>query len=87
MQVVKVNERVKVRADFTPGGRVVPLLFKRDGQDAFRVKDVNATWEDREGQARQLYFSVRVSQSEDVYQLRYRENDRTWWIDAVLLEG
>ena len=78
MQLVKLDERIKMRADFTPGGKVVPLLFKRGDRDVFRVKEVNASWEDRETEGRQLYFSVRVSQSDDIYQLRYRENDRTW---------
>ena len=87
MEVMKLNERVKVRADFTPGGQVMPLLFKRRDQEAFRVKEINATWEDSENQGRQLYFSVRVRRSDDVYQLRYRENDRTWWIDSVLMDG
>jgi hypothetical protein len=87
MQLVKLDERIKMRADFTPGGKVVPLLFKRGDRDVFRVKEVNASWEDRETEGRQLYFSVRVSQSDDIYQLRYRENDRTWWVDAVLMDG
>lgn len=86
MEVSKLNERIKVRADFTPGGRVAPLLFKRGGCDVFRVKEINAMWEEREAQGKQLYFSVRVAQSDDVYQLRYREYDRTWWIDAVLMD-
>ena len=86
MQVVKLNERIKVRADFSAGGGIVPLLFRRPDQDPFRVKEVNASWEDREGESRQLYFSVRVTQSDDIFQLRYREDDRTWWVDAVLMD-
>ena len=87
MQVVKLNERIKVRVDFTPGGKVVPLLFKRPNQDPFRVQEINATWEDRQTDGRQLYFSVRVTRSDDIFQLRYRESDRTWWVDAVLMDG
>ena len=87
MQAVKINERIKVRADFSPGGRVTPVLFRRGERDAFRIRAVNAAWEDREGQGKLLYFSVRVAESEDIFQLRYRESDRTWWMDSVLMDG
>ena len=87
MQVEEMNERIKVRADFTPGGRIVPLLFKRDGQEAFRVKQINAIWEDREIQGKRVYFSVSVAQSDDIYQLRYQEQDRSWWLDLLTMDG
>jgi hypothetical protein len=87
MQSVRIDERVKVRADFTPGGRIVPLMFKRERNDPFRVKKVNASWEERGADGRAVYFSVSVEKSDDVYQLRYREQDRTWWLEAVLVEG
>ena len=87
MQVVEMNERIKVRADFTPGGRIVPLLFKRERQDPFRIKEVHASWEDREAGGRRVYFSVSVERSEDIYQLCYQEHDRTWWIDSLMIDG
>jgi len=87
MQSVQINERIKVRADFTPGGRIVPLMFKRERRDPFRVKKVNTSWEDRGADGSSVYFSVSVDLSDDVYQLRYREQDRTWWLEAVIVEG
>ncbi len=87
MQVVQINERIKVRADFTPGGRIIPLKFKRGEQEPFRVRKVNASWEDRGDGSRLVYFSVSVDRSDDVFQLRYREKDRTWWLDSLMLEG
>ncbi len=87
MQAVKINERIKVRADFTPGGKIIPLMFKRDHQEPRRVRNVNAVWEDREAKGKVVYFSVTVDRSDDVYQLRYLENDRTWWIDSLLMDG
>jgi len=87
MQVVDMKERIKVRADFTPGGSIVPLLFKRERQDPFRVKEINATWEDREARGKRVYFSVTVEQSDDVYQICYQEHDRTWWLDALMTDG
>ena len=83
----EINERIKVRADFTPGGKIVPLLFRRGRQDPFGVRKINAVWEDREGGGRTIYYSVLVDRSDDLFQLRYRENDRTWWIDSVLMDG
>lgn len=87
MQSVRLNERIKVRADFSPGGRITPVLFKRGERDAFRVRAVNAAWEDRQGEGKLLFFSVVVAGSEDIFQLRYRESDRTWWVDLVLMDG
>ena len=56
MRVERIDETVKVRADFQGGG-ITPLLFRRGSQD-YRVSTVNARWEDREGMQKLLYFSV-----------------------------
>ncbi|MFH0965452.1 MAG: hypothetical protein V2A58_15740, partial [Planctomycetota bacterium] len=45
MQIAEINEPVKVRADFSPGGKVAPLLIKRRDRRVFRVTRVNSTWE------------------------------------------
>jgi len=87
MEIAELKERIKVRADFSPGGKVVPVLFRRNGHDVFRVTRVNSSWEDREQQNKLLYFSVNVDGSDDVFQLCYREEDRTWWLDCVMLDG
>ena len=86
MQVARLNEPVKVRADFLPGGEVRPRLFKRQNR-TFRVTQVNATWEDTEGQHGLLYVTVSVCDSDDVFQLCFREQDRTWWLQQVMMEG
>jgi hypothetical protein len=85
MQVIEIKKRIKVRADFGADGKIVPLMFKRGQEEPLRVKKVNATWEDREGGA--LYFSVSAEKSDDVFQLCYRLRERTWWMDAVMMEG
>lgn len=87
MHIANVKERIKVRADFSPGGSVSPLLFKRKSREAFRVTRVNATWEDREQRHKILYFSVLTDRSDDVFQLSYREEDRSWWLDCVMMDG
>ncbi|MFW6159219.1 MAG: hypothetical protein ACOC8E_07670 [Planctomycetota bacterium] len=87
MQMTEIRERVKVRADFFPGGKVVPLLVRRKGLDPFRVRRVHSSWEDKEHGGRRLYFSVTTDLSDDTYQLCYREEDRTWWLDSVMMDG
>ena len=87
MEAVETKERIKVRADFTPGGKIVPIMFKRGQQDPLRVRKIHAVWEDRETQGRLLYFTASVEGSDDIFQLRYREKDRTWWLDCLMPGG
>ena len=49
MQIAEIKEAVKVRVDFSPGGKMVPLLFKRKNQEVYRIRQVNSTWEDTAG--------------------------------------
>lgn len=87
MQVVEIGERIKVRADFTPAGRIIPLMFRRGRHDPLRIRRINATWEERGHGSRTVYFSVSVENSDDVFHLRYREEDRTWWLDSLAMDG
>ncbi len=84
MLIERLDEPVKVRADFT-GGVIHPLLFRR-GAVSHRVLTVNARWEDREGQQKIYYFSVSVV-SGDVYQLRFHAGDLLWFADSVMMEA
>ncbi len=84
MRMERLDESVKVRADFQ-GGRVTPLLIKRQSQD-LRVKQVTARWEDRKGTQKVHYFSVQVP-SGDVYQLEFHAGDLLWRLNSVMLEG
>ena len=85
MQTVEIKERIKVRADFTAGGKIVPRLFRRNEHHIFRVKKINAAWEDKEANGKLLYFSVSVEESDDIFQLCYRESERSWWIDSIII--
>ncbi|MBN1827346.1 MAG: hypothetical protein JW958_13890 [Candidatus Eisenbacteria bacterium] len=84
MRVESIGERIKVRADFE-GGRVTPLLFKRNGR-RHRIGEVNLRWEDREGGRKLHYFSV-TDDAGDVYQLHLDGADMEWRLDFVMLEG
>ena len=84
MRVERIDETVKVRADFQ-GGAITPLLFRRGAID-YRVASVNARWEDREGMQKLLYFSV-TSTMGDVFQLKLHAGDMLWTLESVALDG
>ena len=84
MRLERLDESVKVRADFQ-GGRVNPLLIKRKHQE-LRVQRVTARWEDRHGSQKVHYFSVQVP-SGDVYQLEFYTGDLLWKLNSVMLDG
>jgi hypothetical protein len=84
MRVERIDESVKVRADFQGGG-ITPLLFRRGSQD-YRVSTVNAQWEDREGMQKLLYFSVTATTG-DLFQLKFHAGDMLWTLETVTLDG
>jgi hypothetical protein len=84
MRLERLDEAVKVRADFH-GGEVSPLLIKRKTQE-LRVARVTARWEDRHGAHKVYYFSVQVP-SGDVYQLEFHSGDLLWKLSSVMLDG
>ena len=84
MIVERLDEKVKVRADFG-GGTIKPLVFMRRGQ-IHRVVKVNCRWMDREGTSKIYYFSV-TSDSGDVYQIHLNAGDMTWHLDLVMVES
>jgi hypothetical protein len=84
MLIEPLQEAIKVRADFQ-GGAIRPVLFRR-GPVLYRVSEVHARWEDREGREKILYFSVSVP-SGDVYQLSFHAGDLLWYADSVMMES
>jgi hypothetical protein len=83
MTVEELNERVRVRADFSADG-VTPRAFKRRGR-VFRIERVNARWEDHTLNARRFHFSVEAEGN--VYELHLDSRDMGWTLDRVILEG
>jgi len=84
MRMERIDEAIKVRADFQ-AGTITPLLFKRGPRD-YRVVTVNARWEDREGTQKIHFFSV-TDTSGDVYQLRLDGTDMLWTLESVMMDG
>ncbi len=84
MRLERLDEAVKVRADFQ-GGTIIPLLIKRGSQEV-KVKRVTAHWEDRRGAHKVHCFSVQAA-SGDVYQLEFHSGDLVWKLNSVMLDG
>ncbi len=83
MIVERLDEPIKVRADFT-GGIVTPLAFKRRGE-VFRVSRVNARWTDAEGECKRYFFSVEAKG--DIFELHLDSRNMCWRLDRVCLDG
>ena len=64
-------------------GRHIPPLFFRHGPRIFRVKRVNNRWESRDGNYKVLHFTVTVTESDDIFQLCFREKDLIWVLEEV----
>jgi hypothetical protein len=84
MRLERLDEAVKVRADFQ-GGKITPLLIRRGARE-IKVARVTARWDDRRGAHKVHYFSVQA-ESGDVYQLEFSSGDLLWKLDSVMLEG
>lgn len=77
---------IKVGAGLYPSGQATPRLFK-GGHRTFRVERVNNSWESRDGNYKVLHLTVTVTESDDIFQLCFREKDLTWWLEKVRMEG
>ena len=84
MRVEKLDEPVRVRADFA-GGQATPVVFRR-GTQSLKIARVNARWEDRVGQKPLYYFACSVD-SGDVYELCLNAHELTWRLTSVMLDG
>ena len=83
MRIEQIREPIKVRADFS-GGQITPLAFKRR-EETHAVGRVNCRWKDQQGGETSYYFSVEAGG--DIYEIRLRLSDMTWWMERVVLDG
>lgn len=83
MVVEEINERVRVRADFSAEA-IRPRAFRR-GAKVYAVTKVNARWEDRTGAFKRYHFSVEAAGN--VWELHLDSRDMSWRLDRVCLEG
>ena len=84
MRWERIDEAVKVRADFQ-GGVISPVLFRR-GNRRIAVRAVNTRWQDSHGRHRRCYFTV-TADTGDVYQLCFDTADLGWRCESIMFEG
>ncbi len=81
MGYVEVQEPVTALVRFSPRGEIRLLAFTWAGRQ-LRVKETTYQWSTGRGRETLRHFAV-VSEAGDSYQLSYREESATWWVDQV----
>jgi hypothetical protein len=81
MGYVDVQEPVLALVEFSPQGEIRPLAFVRAGR-RHRVKQTTYRWRTGKGRETLRYFAV-TTESGDAFQLSYREDSATWWVEQV----
>ncbi len=84
MQWERLDEPVKVRADFQ-AGVISPVLIRR-GARRLAVRSINTRWQDARGQGRACHFSVTVDTG-DVYQLSFHPGELVWRLEYVMFQA
>ncbi len=83
MEIVKINEPIRVLAAFARGG-IQPLRFKWENR-SYTIERINGEWLDRADEADAWHFSVQVGTT--TYFLHYASRDLQWWLDELINEG
>jgi hypothetical protein len=81
MGYVEVQEPVLALVRFSPEGEIRPLAFVWAGR-RHQVKTTTYRWRTGKGRETCRHFAV-TTESEDAFQLTYREESATWWIEQV----
>jgi hypothetical protein len=81
MGYVQIKEPVEMLAHFSPQGVIRPLAFSW-GKRMHKVLRTTYRWHAGRGRAALHYFAV-VTKSEDAFQLCYRDEDATWWLEKT----
>ena len=86
MQVERLQEPIKVRADFQ-GGQATPLLVRRSNPAAaaHRITSVDGRWVDRTGRYPRFGFAVTLDTG-DSWRIVLRTTDMTWWLETVMVD-
>jgi hypothetical protein len=85
MGYLQVQDPVEVIARFSSQGIIRPLVFFWAGRQ-YQVQETTYRWCAVKGRATLRFFSI-VTSTEDAYQLCYREEDSTWWLESVWTPG
>jgi len=81
MSYVHIKEPVEVIVQFSPQGLIHPLAFSWAGRQ-YRVKKTTYRWRTGKGRETLRFFSV-VTRAENAYQLCFKDEDATWWLEKV----
>ena len=84
MQVERLQEPIKVRADFQ-GGQATPLRVRRGptGAGAHRIVSVDGRWVDRSDRYPRFGFAVTL-ETGDSWRIILRTTDLTWWLEDTV---
>ena len=82
MEIVQINEPIRVLAAFSGGG-LDPLRFDWNGR-GYEIEAVNGRWTDRNGANYTLHFSVQIG--DESYYIHFAGREVQWWLDQVVVE-
>ena len=87
MQIERIDEPIRVRADFQ-GGDLAPIYFQR-GHYRYRVVKIHTKWIDREGIFPRIHFALDAEGEADsgTYELHFNTKELSWYLDSVALPG
>ena len=85
MRVEKLDEPIRVRADFQ-AGEIYPLYFQR-GIHRYRVLKVHTRWLDREGVFARIHFAIEARSEADsgTYEMHFNSKELSWYLDRVVV--
>ncbi|NIM07375.1 MAG: hypothetical protein GTN69_09850 [Armatimonadetes bacterium] len=86
MGYAQIQESIEVIALFSTKGSIQPLAFTWAGRQ-YQVQKTTYRWRTRQGRATLHFFAVVTSKTEDAYQLCYRDEDTTWWLEKAWTAG
>jgi hypothetical protein len=83
MDSTNINKIIKAGVVFS-GGKIFPKWFLYDNKK-HEIKDVNYTWEDRDGLEKLMLFSV--SDDSNTYELSFNLKRMIWKLEKVCIKA
>ena len=83
MDVVDLDERIKVGAVFGEGGRLQPVWFAQGGR-RFAIERVTYTRQERDGAVKVYHYAVKVGAT--IYELAFDSGALAWRLARSYVE-
>lgn len=77
MELKELHQTIKVGAVFK-GGKIIPKWFVWEGRK-YEIKEINYTWQDRQGREKLHYFSV--TDGVNNYELSFNTEQTVWKLE------